>query len=68
MSSQFHADLTNVLNYENLWHYNIDCGVWVTQWMIRAHLWQDYGVQYVNASTRMRLTVDLIMKFHNQIA
>ncbi|XP_020979480.1 uncharacterized protein LOC107619217 isoform X1 [Arachis ipaensis] len=47
---------------------SMDCGIWVAQWMIRAHMWQDYGVQHVNAATRMRLAVDLVMKSHNQLA
>ncbi|KAL4286917.1 uncharacterized protein DS421_19g650950 [Arachis hypogaea] len=46
----------------------MDCGIWVAQWMIRAHMWQDYGVQHVNAATRMRLAVDLVMKSHNLLA
>ncbi|RYR08403.1 hypothetical protein Ahy_B05g076078 [Arachis hypogaea] len=45
-----------------------DCGVWVAQWMIRGHLWQDYGVQNVNTATRMRLAVDLVMKSPNHLA
>ncbi|RYR27203.1 hypothetical protein Ahy_B02g061541 [Arachis hypogaea] len=24
---------------------SMDCGMWVAQWMIRDHLWQDYSVQ-----------------------
>ncbi|XLS78830.1 hypothetical protein HN51_063055 [Arachis hypogaea] len=47
---------------------SMDCGIWVAQWMIRAHMWQDYGVQHVNAATRMRLAVDLVMKSQNQLA
>ncbi|RYR48088.1 hypothetical protein Ahy_A07g034077 [Arachis hypogaea] len=46
----------------------MDCGIWVTQWMIRDHLWRHYGVQHVNAATRMRLAVDLVMKSHNDLA
>ncbi|XP_020972747.1 uncharacterized protein LOC107627917 [Arachis ipaensis] len=47
---------------------SMDCGVWVAQWMIREHLWQDYGVQHVYNATRMRLAVDLVMKSHNKLA
>ncbi|KAL4314305.1 hypothetical protein AHAS_Ahas15G0071800 [Arachis hypogaea] len=46
---------------------SMDCGVWVAQWMIREHLWQDHGVQNVNNATRMRLAVDLVMKSHNDL-
>ncbi|XLR62923.1 hypothetical protein S83_013595, partial [Arachis hypogaea] len=24
---------------------SMDCGIWVARWMIREHLWKDYGVQ-----------------------
>ncbi|RYQ91770.1 hypothetical protein Ahy_B09g097800 [Arachis hypogaea] len=44
---------------------SMDCGVWVSQWMIREHLWQDYG--HVNKATWMRLAVDLV-KSHNDLA
>ncbi|XP_020978685.1 uncharacterized protein LOC107642889 isoform X2 [Arachis ipaensis] len=44
---------------------SMDCGVWVAQWMIREHLWQDHG--NVNNATRMRLAVDLVMKSHNDL-
>ncbi|KAL4393539.1 hypothetical protein AHAS_Ahas02G0062100 [Arachis hypogaea] len=58
---------------------SMDCGVWVAQWMIREHLWQDYGVQitmviseilfqHVNNATRMRLAVDLVTKSYNELA
>ncbi|RYR21708.1 hypothetical protein Ahy_B03g067029 isoform F [Arachis hypogaea] len=47
---------------------SMDCGVWVAQWMIREHLWKDYGVQHVNSATRMRLAADLVLKSHNEIA
>ncbi|KAL4344286.1 hypothetical protein AHAS_Ahas11G0163200 [Arachis hypogaea] len=47
---------------------SMDCGVWVAQWMIREHLWKDYGVQHVNSARRMRLAVDLVLKSHNEIA
>ncbi|XLR44135.1 hypothetical protein S83_028795 [Arachis hypogaea] len=47
---------------------SMDCGIWVAQWMIRAHMWQDYTMQHVNAATRMRLVIDLVMKSHNQLA
>ncbi|QHO41107.1 hypothetical protein HN51_007049 [Arachis hypogaea] len=47
---------------------SMDCGVWVAQWMIRDHLWQNYSVQNVSSATRMRLAVDLVMKSHNEMA
>ncbi|KAL4394928.1 hypothetical protein AHAS_Ahas02G0201000 [Arachis hypogaea] len=47
---------------------SMDCGVWVAQWMIRDHLWEDYSVHNVSNATRMRLAVDLVMKSHNEMA
>ncbi|XP_016184094.1 uncharacterized protein LOC107625873 isoform X1 [Arachis ipaensis] len=47
---------------------SMDCGMWVAQWMIRDHLWQDYSVQNVSSATHMRLAVDLVMKSHNDMA
>ncbi|XLT01307.1 hypothetical protein HN51_050658 [Arachis hypogaea] len=46
----------------------MDCGVWVAQWMIMDHLWEDYSVQHVSTATCMRLAVDLVMKSHNEMA
>ncbi|QHO38639.1 Ulp1 protease family, carboxy-terminal domain protein [Arachis hypogaea] len=47
---------------------SMDCGIWVARWMIREHLWKDYGVQHVNSAIRMQLAVDLVLKSHNGIA
>ncbi|KAL4300692.1 hypothetical protein AHAS_Ahas17G0226300 [Arachis hypogaea] len=47
---------------------SMDCGVWVSQWMIRGALWKDYDVRTVNVATRMRLAIDLVLKEHNENA
>ncbi|XLS44507.1 hypothetical protein HN51_001372 [Arachis hypogaea] len=47
---------------------SMDCGVWVAQWMIREHLWEDYSVQNISNATCMCLAVDLVMKSHNEMA
>ncbi|MED6203997.1 hypothetical protein PIB30_005002 [Stylosanthes scabra] len=45
----------------------VDCGVYVAQWMIQAHLWSDYNIEVVDDETRMRLALDLVMGRHNTI-
>ncbi|QHN85167.1 Ulp1 protease family, carboxy-terminal domain protein [Arachis hypogaea] len=47
---------------------SMDCGVWVSQWMILTHLWASYELEEVNDSTRMALAIDLVMGSHNPIA
>ncbi|MED6144574.1 hypothetical protein PIB30_016846 [Stylosanthes scabra] len=46
----------------------MDCGVWVCQWMINHHLWLDYKLEEINASTRMALAVDLVTSPQNPLA
>ncbi|MED6109474.1 hypothetical protein PIB30_033953 [Stylosanthes scabra] len=43
----------------------MDCGVWVSQWMIREALWAHYHVQGVGPETRLRLAIDLVLRSHN---
>ncbi|KAL4306896.1 hypothetical protein AHAS_Ahas16G0224100 [Arachis hypogaea] len=45
----------------------MDCGVWVSQWMILSHLWASYELEEVNDSTQMTLAIDLVMGSHNPI-
>ncbi|QHO41562.1 Ulp1 protease family, carboxy-terminal domain protein [Arachis hypogaea] len=47
---------------------SMDCGVWVSQWMILTHLWASYELEKVNDSTRMLLAIDLVMGSLNPIA
>ncbi|RYQ98780.1 hypothetical protein Ahy_B07g086569 [Arachis hypogaea] len=45
-----------------------DCGVFVAQWMIMYHLFYDYDVetfQLVTDYSRMRLAIDMVLKYHN---
>ncbi|XP_057729401.1 uncharacterized protein LOC130944853 isoform X2 [Arachis stenosperma] len=46
-----------------------DCGVFVAQWMIMYHLFYDYDVetfQLVTDYSRMRLAIDMVLKYHNE--
>ncbi|MED6167178.1 hypothetical protein PIB30_000429 [Stylosanthes scabra] len=47
---------------------SMDCGVWVSQWMIRENLWGHYNVEAVGPETWMRLATDLVLRSHNPIA
>ncbi|MED6207388.1 hypothetical protein PIB30_035381 [Stylosanthes scabra] len=47
---------------------SMDCGVWVSQWMIREALWAHYHVEAVGPETRMQLATDLVLRSHNPIA
>ncbi|RYR09178.1 hypothetical protein Ahy_B05g077309 [Arachis hypogaea] len=47
---------------------SMDCGVWVLQWMIRGALWAIQSVTAVNEQTRMRISIDLVLRSHNPIA
>ncbi|QHN96086.1 Putative ubiquitin-like-specific protease 1B [Arachis hypogaea] len=45
-----------------------DCGVFVAQWMIMYHLFYDYDIeafQFVTDYRRMRLAIDMVLKYHN---
>ncbi|XLS74155.1 hypothetical protein HN51_031020 [Arachis hypogaea] len=42
-----------------------DCGMYVVQWMIMYHLWNSYEVEKITEYSRMRLAVDMVLKYHN---
>ncbi|KAL4287000.1 hypothetical protein AHAS_Ahas19G0142400 [Arachis hypogaea] len=44
----------------------LDCGVWISQWMIMYDLWDFYNV-VVNDITRMTIAIDLVMGEHNPL-
>ncbi|MED6208189.1 hypothetical protein PIB30_042777 [Stylosanthes scabra] len=46
----------------------MDCGVWVCEWMINSHLWQDYMLEDVNSITMMTIAVDLVTSQNNPLA
>ncbi|KAL4396424.1 hypothetical protein AHAS_Ahas01G0090500 [Arachis hypogaea] len=43
-----------------------DCGMYVAQWMILYHLWSSYEVAKVSYYSRMRLGIDMVLKYHNE--
>ncbi|XLS75775.1 hypothetical protein HN51_032640 [Arachis hypogaea] len=45
--------------------YSNDCGMFVAQWMIMYHLWGNYDVEKVTDYSRMRLAVDMLLRYHN---
>ncbi|KAL4305997.1 hypothetical protein AHAS_Ahas16G0134200 [Arachis hypogaea] len=47
---------------------NMDCRVWVAEWMIEYNLWASYDLQEVNDTTRMTIAVDLVTGDHNPIS
>ncbi|XP_052114393.1 uncharacterized protein LOC107480313 [Arachis duranensis] len=44
-----------------------DSGVWVTGWMRECTLQDDFNIQQINDSTRMRLAVDLVLEEYNDL-
>ncbi|RYR46903.1 hypothetical protein Ahy_A07g032767 [Arachis hypogaea] len=46
-------------------HASNDCGMFVAQWMIMYHLWGNYDVEKVTDYSRMRLAVDMLLRYHN---
>ncbi|QHO27781.1 Ulp1 protease family, carboxy-terminal domain protein [Arachis hypogaea] len=47
---------------------SMNCGVWVSQWMILTQLRASYELEEVNDSIRMALAIYLVMGSHNPIA
>ncbi|XLT93582.1 hypothetical protein HN873_015244 [Arachis hypogaea] len=60
--------INQILDVESYRPLMMDCGVWVSQWMILTHLWASYELEKVNDSTRMLLAIDLVMGSLNPIA
>ncbi|MED6119697.1 hypothetical protein PIB30_013813 [Stylosanthes scabra] len=47
---------------------SMDCGVWVCQWMLSRHKWLDYDIEPIDASTRMRIAMQLVSGSYNSLA
>ncbi|MED6123970.1 hypothetical protein PIB30_054554 [Stylosanthes scabra] len=52
------------LAYMTFLNLNMDCGVYVAQWMIQSDIWQAYNL-VITDETRMRLGIDLVTNIHN---
>ncbi|KAL4299929.1 hypothetical protein AHAS_Ahas17G0150000 [Arachis hypogaea] len=42
-----------------------DCSMYVAQWMIMYHLWNSYEAEKITDYSRMRLAVDMVLKYNN---
>ncbi|MED6112226.1 hypothetical protein PIB30_059765 [Stylosanthes scabra] len=47
---------------------SMDCGICVTQWMVREAMFAHCRVESVGPKTRIKLAVDLVLKPHNALA
>ncbi|MED6223164.1 hypothetical protein PIB30_071325 [Stylosanthes scabra] len=44
-----------------------DCGMYLAQWMILYRLGGSYNVERITEYSRMRLAVDMVLKYHNEL-
>ncbi|RYR57018.1 hypothetical protein Ahy_A05g022755 [Arachis hypogaea] len=74
----FYDDKSKIVDYSSFWpitpfdlplkkNISNDSGVWVTTWMREYTLQDDFYIQQINNSTRMRLAVDLVLEEFNDL-
>ncbi|MED6120545.1 hypothetical protein PIB30_021708 [Stylosanthes scabra] len=63
-----HPPLISEFDPEEATTGQMDCGVWVCQWMLNSHKWLDYDIEPIDASTRMRIATQLVLGPHNPLA